>query len=845
MKNETPATSINNFWSIPTDNLLKELETTVDGLNTQKVEEKKKKYGLNTIKSAGNKNDFLIFLSQFKSPITIILIIAAGLSFYLDDHTDALIIIIIVCFSSTLGFWQERAAGNAVAQLLAMVRIRANVLRDKQASEIPVEEIVPGDIVLLRAGDVIPADGVLLTSNELFVDEAAFTGETFPVEKQVGHLAADTPLAKRSNAVFMGSHVISGTSKILVVGTGINTEFGHVSESLKNSIPETEFEHGIRRFGYFLMQITLVMVILIFGINVYLHKPALDSLLFTLAIAVGLTPQLLPAIITVNLAQGARRMAQKQVIVKRLNSIENFGCIDILCSDKTGTLTEGNVKVNQGLNCYGRENTNVLILAKVNASLQQGFKNPIDEAIAALQLEGYQERERLDEIPYDFIRKRLTLLVSGDTGLLLITKGAVSQVIDVCSLAENAEGKLVSIIEAKASIQQEYEALSAKGYRTLGVAYKKCDNNGPIHKEDEKEMVFMGFVTLFDPPKQGITETIQSLSLLGIQLKVITGDNALIAKNMSEQVGMKDAVILTGSALAKMSDDALRHHVVNTDIFAEVEPNHKERIILALKKAGKVVGYMGDGINDASALHAADVGISVNTAVDVAKEAADIVLLNQDLNVLIEGVKEGRRTFANTQKYIFMATSANFGNMFSMAGASMFLPFLPLLPKQILLTNLMTDLPSMAIATDFVDEEWTIKPRRWDIGFIKRFMLFFGILSSVFDYLTFGVLLFYFHAAEKEFQTGWFIESVVSATLIVMVVRTRKTFITSRPGKYLLAATLFIAILALCLPIFPFAASLLGFTALPFKFYLVMLTIVALYILFAELLKKWFYKRFG
>ncbi|NRF38284.1 magnesium-translocating P-type ATPase [Pedobacter foliorum] len=844
MKPRDISDSKTNFWTLQPDALLKQLNTTAEGLKETEVAERRKQYGANSLESSGKKNDVLLFLGQFKSPITIILIIAAGLSYFLDDHVDALIIIIIVCFSSMLGFWQERSAGNAVAQLLAMVRIKATVLRDGKEKDIPVEEIVPGDIILLSAGDVIPADSLILESNELFVDEAAFTGETFPVEKEAAVLAADTALAKRTNSLFMGSHVVSGTAKGIVAGTGMNTEFGHVSLSLKNGSPETEFEHGIKRFGYFLMQITLIMVILIFGVNMFLHKPVLDSLLFTLAIAVGLTPQLLPAIITINLAQGASRMAQKKVIVKRLNSIENFGCIDILCSDKTGTLTEGNVTVNKGLDSDGNESTKVLVLAKVNSALQQGFKNPIDEAISRLDLKDYKEMQRLDEIPYDFIRKRLTLLVSNGTGPQLITKGAVNQIIDVCSQAENIDGKLVPIAEIAAKIEQTYEALSAKGYRTLGVAYKNWDSRGPIHKEDEKDMVFAGFVTLFDPPKPGMSETIKSLNKLGISLKVITGDNALIAKSMSEQVGMKDAIILTGSELRQMSDEAFRHRVLRTDIFAEVEPNQKERIILALKKAKKVVGYMGDGINDASALHAADVGISVNTAVDVAKEAADIVLLDQDLNVLIEGVKEGRRTFANTQKYIFMATSANFGNMFSMAGASMFLSFLPLLPKQILLTNLMTDIPSMAIATDNVDEEWTAKPRKWDIGFIKRFMLFFGILSSVFDYLTFGVLLFFFHAAEKEFQTGWFIESVVSATLIVMVVRTRKSFLQSKPGKYLLWATLAVAAFAIFLPLFPFA-SLLGFTALPLKFYFAMLGIVALYIFSAELVKQWFYKRFG
>lgn len=845
MKSPNTISGISNFWSIPTDDLLNQLETTPEGLKEQNVLTRRKEYGVNSIKSTGKQSIVLLFLNQFKSPITVILLIAAALSFYLADRTDALIIFAIVCFSSALGFWQERAAGNAVAQLLALVRITTTVRRDGKSIELPIEEIVPGDIVSLRAGDVIPGDAAILTSNELFIDEAAFTGETFPAEKQAGVLPADTALAKRSNAVFMGSHVISGTATILIVGTGVHTEFGHISQRLQNRIPETEFEAGIRHFGYLLMQITLVMVILIFGVNVSLHKPVLDSLLFTLAIAVGLTPQLLPAIITVNLSQGARRMAQEKVIVKRLNSIENFGCIDILCSDKTGTLTEGNVKVNQGLDIHGTENTNVLSLAKTNACLQQGFRNPIDEAISALELKDYTERQRLDEIPYDFIRKRLTLLVSGDDGPLMVTKGAVDQVTQICSQVEDVAGKLSPMAASESQIQQTYKDLSAKGYRTLGVAYRKWANNGPIHKNDEKDMIFAGFITLFDPPKEGIAETIKSLNKLGIQLKVITGDNALIAQNMGIQIGMKDVVIITGPQLAKMSENALLHQVLRTDIFAEVEPNHKERIILALKKAGKVLGYMGDGINDASALHAADVGISVNTAVDVAKEAADIVLLSQDLNVLIEGIKEGRRTFANTQKYIFMATSANFGNMFSMAGASIFLSFLPLLPKQILLTNLLTDLPSMAIATDTVDVEWTQKPRKWDIGFIKRFMFFFGILSSIFDYITFAVLLFYFHATEKEFQTGWFMESVVSATLIVLVVRTRQSFIISRPGKYLLLATLFIAALALFLPILPFTATMFGFIILPLRIYLAMLGIVVIYILSAELMKRWFYKHFA
>ena len=495
------------FWALNINEAYKQVNSRAEGLNETEIIERRNKYGVNTIKSTRRQTSFLLFLNQFKNPITIILLLASILSYILQDKTNAFIIIVIVFISSGLGFWQEKAAGNAIAQLIAMVRISANIIRDKIAREIPVEEIVPGDIVLLDAGDMIPADCLLTESNELFIDEAAFTGETFPVEKQPSVLPAETVLAKRTNALFMGSHVVSGTAKALVMSTGINTEFGHISQTLKTTTPETEFEKGIRHFGYLLMEITMVLVVLIFGINVLLHKPVLDSFLFTLAIAIGLTPQLLPAIITVNLAQGARKMAKKNVIVKRLNSIENFGSMDVLCSDKTGTLTEGKVEVYKGTDCYQKENKKVLQLAKANASLQQGFKNPVDEAIASLNLPDYKEVKRLDEIPYDFIRKRLTLLVSGAEHSQMVTKGAVNKVIEICSHAENAEGKPIPIAEVTAQIHKTYETFSAEGYRTLGVAYKSWDNNGPIHKEDEKDMIFAGFVSLFDPPKAGIAQT--------------------------------------------------------------------------------------------------------------------------------------------------------------------------------------------------------------------------------------------------------------------------------------------------------------------------------------------------
>lgn len=830
------------FWSLTTQELYERRNTSIQGLTTAEAEVRRRLSGLNTLKKDKKKSGILLFLNQFKSPITLLLLLAAILSFFLGGKTDATIIIIIVLFSVLLGYRQERTAGNAVAQLLSLIQVKTSVIRDGQKMELLVEDVVPGDCVTLGAGDIVPADCLLVEESELFVDEAAFTGETFPVEKKCTVLPEKTELSKRVNSVFMGSHIVSGTAKAIVVNTGASTEFGLISHNLKKRAPETAFQVGIRKFGYLLMQITLVMVVFLFGVNVMLEKPILDSLLFTLAIAIGLTPQLLPAIITVNLSQGAKRMAEQKVIVKRLDAIENFGNMDVLCSDKTGTLTTGKVTVCQGLNCFGKENEALLLMAKINATLQQGFKNPIDNALAEIPLSGTANYTRVDEIPYDFIRKRLSILAKDDRETKLIAKGAVKQILEVCTQTANQEGVLVPIQEILPSIRKLYEELSSQGYRTLGVAYKLYDGKEIIHKTDETDMIFAGFITLFDSLKEGITETIKELQAYGVELKIITGDNALIAKNISKQIGFKKGLVLSGAEMRKMSDAALTSRVVDTCVFAEIDPNQKERIILALKKAGKTVGYMGDGINDVSAIHAADVGLSVNTAVDVAKEAADLVILEQDLNVLTAGIKEGRRTFANTRKYIFMATSANFGNMFSMAGASFLLPFLPLLPKQILLANLLTDFPSMTISTDNVDEDWIKKPGKWDIKFIKRFMISFGLLSSVFDYITFGVLLLLFNAKESEFQTGWFIESVVSATLIVLVVRTQKTFLKSKPGNYLTIASLLVAITILILPELP-VGSLLGFTPLPLSFYLVMLSIVAAYILSAEWMKKWFYRQ--
>jgi P-type Mg2+ transporter len=834
--------SLENFWSLGQEEVFSRLSCKGDGLSRTEAEARLKKYGYNSFKASSKTSSIILFLFQFKSPITLLLIGAALLSMGLGDYTDAIIILVIILISSFLGFWQEKGAANAIDELLKMVQIRCRIVRDGTEQELPLEIVVPGDIVILSAGDVIPGDSLLLESHELFTDEAAFTGETYPVEKDACIVGSGAPIAKRANTLFMGSHVISGKAKALVIKTGKQTEFGKISDRLRLKAPETDFEKGIRRFGYMLMEITLLLVIIIFAINILLHKPALDSFLFSLALAVGLTPQLLPAIITVNLSAGARSMAKQQVIVKRLSSIENFGSMNILCSDKTGTITEGKVTVKDALDIEGNHSDKTLQYAWLNASMQQGFHNPIDDSICSKYQNQSNKFKIQSEIPYDFIRKRLTIQIRDGIENIAISKGALNSITKICDRAETASGQIFQIQEKHDAINDHYSKLSAAGYRVLGIAYKKGSNDKDFTREDEKEMIFLGFITLFDPPKKDAGQTIVELQNLGVQLKLITGDNALVAECLAGQIGMEKVAILTGQQIHEMSDNALMQQANRTDIFAEVEPNQKERIITFLKKSGNVVGFMGDGINDAPALHTADVGISVDSAVDVAKEAADIVLLNKDLTVLIAGIVAGRKTFANTLKYIFMATSANFGNMFSMAGASLFLPFLPLLPKQILLTNLLTDFPEMTIATDHVDSISVDKPHRWDIHFIQRFMIVFGLLSSVYDYLTFGVLLFLMKANDKVFQTGWFVESVVSATLIVLVVRTRLPFFKSLPGRYLLIATSLIILFVLGLPFMPFA-SLFGFVALPASFYGWMALIVATYIISAELAKKWFYKR--
>jgi Mg2+-importing ATPase len=830
------------FWSLPAGGVLESLGSSPQGLTAAEAASRLATAGPNRLQEARGAGVRQLLVRQFASPMVLMLAFAAALSLAVHETNDAVIILVILVASGLLGFWQEWGAADAVRKLLAMVAVRTTVLRDGQPREIPLEEVVPGDVVLLAAGALVPADALLLESKDLFVDEAALTGETFPTEKRPGTAPAEAPLAQRTTALFLGTHVVSGTGRAVVVHTGRETEFGQVSVRLTLRAPEADFEHGLQRFGYLLMRVTGALVLAIFAINVYLDRPVVEAFMFSLALAVGLVPELLPVIVSINLARGARRMARRKVIVKRLTAIESFGSMDVLCADKTGTLTEGKVRLDSALAVDGSESERVLLHASLNAAFESGFANPIDKAIRdrGVDLTGWR---KLDEVPYDFIRKRLSVLVERDGARLLVTKGALAQVLAVCARAETAAGE-VPIASVRAAIEARFEELSEAGLRTLGVAVRKLPEAAACTKDEETEMTFLGFLAFVDPPKPEIERTLADIAASGIDFKLITGDNLRVAVRLARQVGIAAPESLTGPELRAMSALALAQRAERTNVFAEIEPNQKERIILALRKTGHVVGFLGDGINDASALHAADVGISVDSAVDVAKEAAEIVLLDRDLGVLIEGVREGRRTFANTLKYLFITTSANFGNMVSMAGASLFLPFLPLLPTQILLNNFLSDFPAMAIATDRVDPELVDRPLRWNLRFIRDFMIVFGGISSVFDYLTFGALLWLLRATPGQFRSGWFLESVLTELLILLVIRTRRAFFRSRPSLALEVSTVVVTVASVALLYLP-VNRFFELEPLPPSFLLVLGAITLAYALASEAAKGWFFRREG
>ncbi len=840
----SPSTK-SNYWTKSPDELWSQLQSSPQGLSQSEAGQRLEQYGPNVLRARQELTPLKLFLNQFKSPIVLILIFATLMSAFLQDWPDAIIILFIVMGSAILSFVQENNAHNAAEKLRAQLTLKTDALRDGQQVSIPTEEVVPGDVVKLSAGSLIPADGVVLEARDFFVSQAVLTGETFPVEKLPGVLPEKASLVERTNMVFMGTSVRSGSGSVLIVQTGLGTAFGQIAARLNLRPPETEFERGIKKLGYLLTEFMLVLVIAIFALNVYFQKAVLDSLLFSVALAVGLTPQLLPAIININLSKGSQIMAKLGVIVRRLESLENFGSMDTLCTDKTGTLTLGVVNLDNAVDAQGNPSADIFRYAYLNANFQTGLSNPLDGAILAKQKLDLTGFEKLDEIPYDFTRKRLTVVVQEKEQVTMVTKGAFENILGLCSFARVGDQRVPVDEQFTSTVQQRFQDWSEQGFRVLGVAIKPVERRtAPFTRADEAGMVFEGFLLFFDPPKPGILKTIQDLEQLGVQLKIITGDNHLVARHTAEAVGLQITGVISGDQLDDMRDSALMYAVQHNNIFAEVDPNQKERIILALKKAGQVVGYMGDGINDAPSLHSADVGISVENAVDVAKEAADFVLLKTDLEVLHNGIIQGRKTFANTLKYVFMATSANFGNMFSVAGASLFLSYLPMLPKQILLINFLTDLPEMTIASDNVDDVFVKKPHRWDVGFIRRFMLVFGPLSSIFDFLTFGALLWLMHADQAAFHTGWFIESVFSAALVVFAVRTRLPFIHSQPSRAMMFVTLLVALIALGLPYSPLA-SILGFKPLGLPVLGLIAGIVILYFVSAELVKRWFYRHFN
>ena len=736
---EAASSHLRSYWSTATDQLLRDLKSASTGLSQSEAEQRLKQHGKNSINAASQQSTMGLLLSQFKSPLVLILVVAAIISAVAGEWPDALIVIAIVIGSTMLGFWQEYRASDAIEKLRSKVTIKSFALREGAKREVPSCDVVPGDVVL--------------EANDLFVSQAVLTGEVFPVEKKPAVVDGNASLMERINCVYMGTSVRSGTALIMIVQTGKSTVFGQIAERLKLRPSETEFERGVHRFGYLLTRVMFVMFVAVLAVNILRAKPALDSLLFALALAVGLTPELLPAIISITLAHGAQRMAKRGVIVRKLNAIENFGSMDVLCTDKTGTLTEGVVILKEALDSQGTASNSVLRSAYLNSTHQTGLNNPLDEAIIAVGQKSAVDigsENKIDEIPYDFTRKRLSVIVSDKQGLrTLITKGAMANVLQVCNSVLSA-GLSSPLDPAKLTeIDERFRKWSGQGFRVLAVATKPIAKREESYsRDDENELEFAGFLLFFDPPKADAVKAVADLAERGVQLKMITGDNQLVARHVAESVNLPMEGLLTGADLNAMGDEALWYAAQRTSIFAEVDPNQKERIILALQKTGHVVGYMGDGINDAPALHAADVGISVNTAVDVAKDASDLILLEQDLDILREGIDEGRRTFANTLKYILTTISANFGNMFSMAIASMFLPFLPLLASQILLNNFLSDIPGTTIAGDNVDPEWIAKPHRWDNRFISRYMVLFGLVSSLFDFLTFGILLYIFNASD-------------------------------------------------------------------------------------------------
>lgn len=829
--------SVRDFWSRSAAEVLEVAGSTPEGLSKDEAARRLAADGPNTLAAGSRVRGLRLLVAQFTSPIVLILIGATLLSLVLGDVADSLIILAIVLASGMLGFWQQHTADEAVEALLEQVQVTARVIRDGAEREIPAEEIVRGDIVLLVPGSVISGDCRVLESKGLLLDESVLTGESYAAHKEPEPVDRAVAPGKRRSGVFMGTHVVSGTGRAVVVYTARDSEFGSLAARLGTDEGVTSFEHGATDFGLLLVRAMTLLVSAVFIVNVVLHRPMIDSLLFSLALAVGLTPQLLPAIVAVSLAKGAKRMAAEKVIVKRLDAIEDLGAMTVLCTDKTGTITQGVIELDGALGLDGKPDGEVGRLAYLNATLQKGFPNPLDLAIAR---ESPPEKgaELLDEVPYDFSRKRLSVLVSDERAPLLITKGAFSSMLEVCTHAEIA-GRFVEIGSVRKTLEQQFDEQSRQGLRVLGLATRLLPGREHIAETDESDMVLRGLLTFADPPKETAHQAVKNLAKSGVSICVVTGDNRLAARHTAESVGLPSEDIVTAQEIDALTEDELVATVRSARVFAEVEPVHKERIVLALRHAGETVGFLGDGINDAAALHAADVGISVDTAVDVAKQAASVVLLDKSLQVVADGIDVGRQTFVNTLKYVRVTISANFGNVVSMAAASAFLPFLPLLPRQILLLNFLSDIPATAISTDSVDPEQTATPEQWDVRGIRRFMIVFGLLSSVFDILTFIVLRHGLGATDALFRSGWFIESTATELAALLVLRTGRRFYQSRPSGILLGLSILVLAITVALPFSP-AAGVLGLSPVSPGLLAVLGVLVVVYVLANEVAKVWF-----
>ena len=833
------------FHTASDDEIIAVLGTTTRGLSSESAKARLASIGPNDIARIQRRPVVVQYLAHFKNLLVIILLVAAFISVFAGELTSAIIIFIIIIASVTLDFFQEYKAENAAELLRQKIITRASVFRDGEITELPIAGLVPGDLISLSAGDIVPADGRLISARDFFVNQSSLTGEPFPIEKQPGRAGMGTPLTEAGNYVFLGTSVVSGTATAIVTKTGQSTEFGHVAKSLMGRPPETEFERGLRQFSFLMSEFVFTLVIIVFFINALFRHGILDSLLFSIALAVGMTPELLPMILSLNLSKGSIAMAEKGAIVKHPESIQNFGSMDILCTDKTGTLTENQIALVHHLDTEGNDSETVLLYSYINSAYHTGLKSPLDEAVLRFRHLDISDCAKIDEIPFDFMRKRVSIVAARKTGAVIISKGAPEEILRVCT--SELRGGSIQPLDAVARerIDRIYQAQSADGFRTLAVCYRNV-TTGQDHFsiDDEKEMILVGLITFIDPPKESARESIRLLAGSGIELKILSGDNELVTRKTCSLIGLGVKATLTGAEIENLDNEALSRVVDGVTIFSRMNPVQKNRVMNALKRNGHVVGFMGDGINDAPSIREADVGISVENAVDIAKESADIILMQNDLRILNDGVIEGRKTFGNTMKYILMGTSSNFGNMFSVAGASLFLPFLPMRPIQILLNNLLYDVSESTIPTDNVDTAYVSTPKKWDIGFIKKFIIVFGPISSVFDFITFFILLFIFRADVSLFQTAWFIESICTQTLIIFVIRTRvMPFWHSRPSRFLALSTIAIVIAACILP-FTALGALFGFVPPPAAFFAALAGLVAGYIVIVELVKRWFYRRF-